>query len=160
MSGLFTSNATSSAAVFSLELHPRFNTGNVRRVVQEPADIWRQSAVQQLNDLVALERGWDGYGAGPVRFDTAYFALRMLDAACVEDTPAPQIVPGSDGDLQIEWHLPGGDIELHVRAPLQVSAWARVNGAEEAVELTNDFSLPALWLPQIAGQQLAAAAAA
>lgn len=157
MSNLF-GTSTINSAVFTSEPHPSF--GRFRRVVQECQHTWWQTVVQQLNELGELERGWDGYRAGPVRFDTANFALRLLEAACREDTPAPQIVPGADGDLQLEWHLATGDIELHVRGPLQVSAWASIDGQEEVAELTNDFALPAQWLSKIAGQQFAAAAAA
>lgn len=151
-------NFNSTGAVFNLGLHAGFVLA--RRVIQRPEYRWHKAALDQLNDLVALERGWDGYRAGPVRFDTANFALQMLERACAEDTPCPQIVPGADGDLQIEWHFANGDIELHVRGPLQVSAWACIDGVEQEAELTNDFTLPAEWLSSMAGQHVAAAAAA
>jgi len=148
----------STGSVFNLGLHTGFMLA--RRVVQRPEFQWHDAAVEQLNELVALERGWDGYQAGPVRFDTASFALQMLESSCSEDTPCPQIVPGSDGDLQIEWHFAGGDIEVHVRGPLQVSAWSCINGAEQELELTNDFTVLAQWISSIAVPQVAAATAA
>jgi hypothetical protein len=155
MSGVY---SLSTGAVFNLGLHAGFVMS--RRVVQRSDHRWQKAVVCQLNELVALERGWDGYRAGPVRFDTANFALQMLESACGEDTPCPQIVPGTDGDMQVEWHFANGDIELHVRSPLQVSAWARIDGVELEAELTNDFTLAAEWLSLLAGQHVATAAAA
>ena len=78
---------------------------------------WRDQVRQRLTDLCKLSSGWDGYGAGPVDADTANFAWHLLDQSCPPDTPPPSIVPGVDGELQIEWHLKQGDIELHVRSP-------------------------------------------
>ena len=156
MTSIYPFNST--GAVFDLGLHAGFVIA--RRLVRRPEYRWHKAAVDQLNELVALERGWDGYRAGPVRFDTANFALQMLESACCDDTPCPQIVPGTDGDLQIEWHFENGDIELHVRGPLQVSAWAMINDVEHTAELTNDFTVAAEWLSSMAGQQVAAAAAA
>jgi len=160
MSLRFSSDASSSASVFSLELHPRYNAGTVRNVVQQVARSWSTGVLRQLNALVALPRGWDGYRAGPVRFDTANFALQLLESACGDETPCPQIIPGSDGDLQIEWHLPGGDVELHVAGPLRVSAWSSIGGVEEHAALTNDFTVAAQWLCSLAEHDGAAAAAA
>jgi hypothetical protein len=149
---------SSSAAVFNIGLHTGFNLA--RRIVSRPEYQWHKRALDQLNELVALEKGWDGYRALPVRFDTANFALQMLESACGEYTPCPQIVPGANGDMQIEWHFANGDIELHVRGPLQVSGWALIDGVEHEAELTNDFTVAAGWLSSMADQQVAAAAAA
>ena len=148
------------SSVFSLDFAPRYNAANVRSIVQRVQRSWSAGAIKQLNELVALSRGWDGYRAGPVRFDTANFALQLLESACGDDTPCPQIVPGSDGDLQIEWHLPAGDIELHVEGPLRVSAWFSSNGTNDHVQLTNDFTVVAQWLCSLAEHNGAAAAAA
>lgn len=152
-------DANSSAAVFSLGVQTGL-MASIRRIVQDLDRSWRQAVIDQLNCLVALEKGWDGYRGGPVRFDTAHFALRLLDSACGNDTPSPEIVPGSDGDLQIEWHLEAGDIELHVSGPLKVHAWARIDGVERDADLTNDFTTVAQWLAMLADQELAATAAA
>jgi hypothetical protein len=99
-----------------------------------------------------LPVGWNGYGAGPVNFNTANFALRVLESVCSSDTPAPSIVPGSSGDLQIEWHLETGDIEIHIRAPYDVHAWCETvetgRGGGEA-QLTIDFTAVAQWIKSL-----------
>lgn len=127
-----------------------WNRAPVRLLINEPAHDWRPEAVRALEELVRLESGWDGYGAGPVSFENATFALRMLESACPIDAPMPQIVPGVDGDLQIEWHTAVADIELHLIAPNHVIAWREVPGSPpEETHLTNDFAIVANWVRQL-----------
>ncbi len=117
--------------------------------ITEPLRSWRDAVVIRLNELVALEPGWDGYRAGPVTFENANFALRMLEVSCDIDAPTPQIVPGVAGDLQVEWHIGDTDIELDIRAPYRVHAWVRneQTGSDgEESDLTNDFTIVAKWL--------------
>jgi len=133
-----------------------------RMLINEPPHDWRPGVVRALEELVRLEIGWNGYGAGPVSFENATFALRMLEAACPLDAPIPQIVPGADGDLQIEWHTDLADVELHVIAPNSVVAWREGPGVPpEEIHLTNDFAIVANWfryLPEPIGADSTAAA--
>jgi hypothetical protein len=110
---------------------------------------WRDAVVSRLNDLVALERGWDGYRGEPVTFENANFALRMLEASCGVEAPIPQIVPGAGGDLQVEWHIGSTDIELDIRGPNDVHAWicSEHTGPDgQEFNLTNDFTSVANWI--------------
>jgi len=146
------------------DTHTRvIHIGFHRAIVSRPTRDWHKEVTATLNELAALPRGWDGYNGRPVRFDCAYFALSMLEAICPADGPAPQIVPGSNGDLQLEWHMPNEDIELHVRGPNKVTAW-RVAGATdpdgEELQLTNDFTQVAAWIRAIMEPAVADAAAA
>ena len=111
---------------------------------------WQATAKSRLEDLIRLNEGWDGYLAFPVSFDNAMFAYQMLDSIARPETPPPQIVPGPSGDLQIEWHLAQGDIELWVRGPNNVHAWrSTVDGRDEEIELSTDFAVVATWLKEI-----------
>lgn len=128
-----------------------------RRVLIEDVDgRWGDEVRNKLQSLVRLSPGWDGYEAIPVSFTNAVFALQMLEKVCTSNTPAPAIVPGVEGDLQLEWHTAKGDIELHVLAPNNVHAWhAKLDGEnpdEEERVLKNDFSIVAEWVKEIAGQ--------
>jgi hypothetical protein len=152
-------NQTSSTAVgaFSAAASIMPFSGRVRRLtVAEPDHRWRPAAVGRLEELVRLEPGWDGYQGQPVSLLNANFALRMLESICASQSIEPQIVPGSAGDLQIEWHTPSGDIELHVRAPNDVVAWR--SGADE-VYLTNNFIDVASWIEDLERTGAPAAAA-
>jgi hypothetical protein len=134
-----------------------------RILIADRPDGWRQPIKERLDYLCQLSLGWDGYRARPVSFSTAHFALRLLESVCDSTTPAPSIVPGPSGDLQIEWHLKSGDIELHVRAPNDVHAWRETlstgeNGEE--LRLTIDFTLVARWVRNLSDPQRATVEAA
>lgn len=113
---------------------------------------WQAAVETRLKELMNLEIGWDGYQGQPVALANVVFAFCMLESICTGDSLAPQIVPGSSGDIQLEWHLQGGSIELDVRAPNDVHAWRQFAGAhpvEEERTLTTDFSLVAIWLREL-----------
>jgi hypothetical protein len=137
---------------FSNNLREPFQSPT-RLIVSDQSPLWRDVAIRRLQELVALEKGWDGYQAPPVRFEIAYFTLDMLRAVCPNDVSAPQLVPATHGDLQVEWHYPAGEIELHVRGPNSVSAWRRSPAAPEGeeVSLTNDFVIVLSWIREIVG---------
>ncbi len=131
-----------------------------RTIAQTPEELLLP-VTKRLEDLIRLERGWDGYAGSPVSFFNATFALSMLKSICDSQTPAPQIVPGSSGDLQVEWHTLRGDVELHVRTPNDVQAWrVTSSGVEEELSLANDFSEVVVWLKELVEPLIAVKAAA
>lgn len=131
-----------------------------RTIAQTPEESWLP-VKKRLEELIGLERGWDGYAGSPVSFVNATFTLSMLKSICDSQTLAPQIVPGSSGDLQVEWHTLRGDVELHVRGPNDVHAWrAKSDGSEEELPLTNDFSEIVGWLKELVEPSIAIKAAA
>lgn len=131
--------------------------------ITDPIRNWREPVVNRLNDLVGLERGWDGYRAEPVTFENANFALRMLEASCSAKAPVPQIVPGVSGDLQVEWHIRNTDIELDIRGPNKVHAWCRNESTGpdgEEFDLSNDFTIVANWIRELSDSENAPSVAA
>jgi hypothetical protein len=130
--------------------------------MSDRSDGWQVEVVRRLDALVRLEKGWDGYSASPVAIENAIFALRMIEAMTSATTPAPSIVPGTSGDLQVEWHTLNGDIELHVLGPNRVSAWHTFAGFEDDNEilLANDFTEVAEWVRLVTETTIAAPAAA
>lgn len=137
--------------------------GQKRLIVSEPVREWRDEVTARLTELCGLPLGWNGYRAPPVSFEAANFALRMLEVVCATDAPAPQIVPGPNGDLQLEWHLLGGSLEAHVRAPYVVEAWRGADRLEddgEEIGLTSDFTVLAKWIRDLVESTRAAEAAA
>ena len=123
---------------------------------------WFQTTTVALGELLKLEPGWDGYQARPVRFATAVFALEILKAACQSNTPRPDIMPGSGGDLLIEWERAQKLLQAHVRAPNDFTVFRRddESGLEDEKPLRNDVSLLASWLDWLGedGGNVAAAA--
>ncbi|MBB5050525.1 hypothetical protein HNQ36_000473 [Afipia massiliensis] len=156
MSPITANSAFSGAGASFVALQPS------RIIVEEATSAWINPVKRRLQELTLLPKGWDGYRGNPVLFDNAHFALLMLKRICPETTPAPQIVPGPDGDLQVEWHTANRSLELHVKAPNEVVAWFsspdQPHGIE--LELTNDF-LPVLdWVNQVLGEVTGVDAAA
>lgn len=136
---------------------------SARLIIQQPVHEWRKVVAARLECLMRLPTGWDGYCGQPVTFLNANFALQLLDYVCGANVPAPQIVPGAEGDLQIEWHTLTGDIELHVLLPFRVHAWRAMVGGESDGEhrtLTNDFTVVAAWVKDVTETPLATTAAA
>jgi hypothetical protein len=132
-----------------------FPSANANLIVIEANHSWRSQVLKRLKEICDLKLGWDGYQAQPVSLANMIFALNMLESTCGNAIPAPQIVPGVNGDLQIEWHTLQGDVELHVIAPNRVRAWrSRVGPAqrEDELELTIDFSAVAAWVSEITEQ--------
>jgi hypothetical protein len=131
-----------------------------RLIVNQPQGAWWESVKNRLDELVALPPGWDGYAGVPVSFSNANYAVKVLEAVCGENSQPPQIVPGSSGDLQLEWHFPTGAIELHVRAANDVLAWYRddttgPDGIE--LSLTTNFIATSKWLEDLESASAAAA---
>lgn len=134
-------------------------------VTSAPDKSWRDGVVGQLQALIRLDHGWDGYNGKPTNFEVAYFALQMMDSCCSDDVPEPAIFPGPNGDLQLDWHSPDVKIELHVRAPNDVVAWhanAQTGPDGEELVLTTDFIEVEKWLNALvrANRAVAATAAA
>ena len=133
-----------------------------RLVIRDAIQPWSEKVQLRLQELMRLEHGWDGYYGIPVSFENAIFALHMLEAICGYQTPSPQIVPGTEGDLQIEWHTLKGDIELHVKRPNEVHAWCSWANSDhdEELDLTNDFLAVAKWIREVTESSIASQASA
>jgi hypothetical protein len=82
---------------------------------------------RSLDHVRHLPPNWDGYGADSLN----WLVIRKLGEVLAGVNPAEgfwpaNIVPGADGSLQAEWHLPDFSTELCIEADLTVSL-ARVN---------------------------------
>lgn len=124
-----------------------------RRVrISQTNSPWMNTLEERFNSLVSLPIGWDGYQGRPVSFSCAQFAAQIVESLFNKSVSAPSIVPGSDGSLQIEWHVNGYDIELDVLAPLRVSAFRydHSTGNEEEVDVEDDFTQIAEWIANLA----------
>lgn len=155
-------STSSTSTAFSAEVI-RLLSVNSRILVIEPNSAWRPEVLKRFESLRDLRFGWDGYQAQPVSLANMFFTLNMLESTCGNAVPAPQIVPGVSGDLQIEWHTLKGDVELHVVAPNRVLGWRWLAGPvprEDELELTNEFSAVAAWVQEITEQPRAVDVAA
>lgn len=96
----------------------------------------RDGVQRRLVELQALPPGWDGYRARAVSERTAARVHAVL-AACLSPTGRyPSIVPGPSGDVQVEWHFGGVDLEVGISDDGPVTAWLAFGntGAEGITE--------------------------
>lgn len=95
---------------------------------------------KDIQHLVGLEKGWDGYKAVSVSQENASYAIRILEGICSENLLCPQAVPGADGSIQLEWFSNRVEIELHIVAPNNVYIWTNdplsCHG-DEAIHITD-----------------------
>jgi len=85
-----------------------------RIVTQGQRPLWANLAEKQLNELLALEPGWDGYRAHEVADVAIQATVEVLDGFMSEAVEFPDLFPLSDGGIQIEWHADGVDIEVEI----------------------------------------------
>lgn len=126
-----------------------FSRSRVR--VPQHNSSWIIQLGNRLNELTSLPRGWDGYAGLPVSFDCAQFAANLIERLCIDGVSAPQLVPGADGTIQIEWHVNQFDIEIDILAPYNVTAtrFDHISEQEEDIELQADFSALAEWVSEL-----------
>jgi AbrB family looped-hinge helix DNA binding protein len=84
---------------------------------------WFVPVATDLMGVLRLERGWNSYAAQPISPRAAGAVLALLSATMDVATPPPAVVPMSRGDIQLEWHLRGMDIEVVVPDEGPVRVW-------------------------------------
>lgn len=78
----------------------------------------------RLKHLINLKMGWDGYNAPPVSEKNAHTILKLFaKIPLLEQISNPQIIPGLDGDVQIEIHDPKNELDIHVISPEEIQVW-------------------------------------
>lgn len=123
----------------------------VRVRVNQPNSAWVLELNDRFDELTSLPLGWDGYAGQPVSFTCAQFAANLIERLFVNGVSAPQLVPGSDGTLQIEWHQNQYDIEIDVLAPYHIVAtrYDHLEDADLEFELQSDFTHLAEWIEDL-----------
>jgi hypothetical protein len=73
---------------------------------------WIVAFTKRIQTLLDLPANWDGDGAESLSLSCVIEALEFLFSIMSHDLLAPQVVPTSEGGLQLEWHTGGIDIEV------------------------------------------------
>jgi hypothetical protein len=81
---------------------------------------WLNKVLKEVDALRYLERNWDSYGAPRVNRPSLVEAAGLLRELARPRTPAPSVVPTSDGSVQLEWHTRGIDLEVRWISPTTV----------------------------------------
>lgn len=69
---------------------------------------------RQLAELIHLPADWDGYGGVPVRQPIAEFVMSLLHQLVADHAMFPQLIPTSDGGLNMEWHAHSRDLLIAI----------------------------------------------
>lgn len=83
----------------------------VELVVSESPILDFAEKVQKLSEL---PNNWDGNKARPIRHKSSVNAIRLFCELMFEGSPVPDVVPTVCGNLQLEWHLHGIDLEVEI----------------------------------------------
>lgn len=84
--------------------------------------LWFRHIKNQLQEFLMFERNWNGYGERPIHEGAVKRTIAVLNTVVYEMAPQPDIVPTSEGGVQIEWASGGFEIEVEIlpTGPAQV----------------------------------------
>lgn len=75
---------------------------------------WFRTIRDRLQEYLSFKENWNGYGESPIQEGAVKRAVAVLDAIIFKETPRPDVVPTSEGGIQIEWTYNGFEIEIEV----------------------------------------------
>ena len=75
---------------------------------------WFRPIRIQLQEFLAFEENWNGYGESPIYDEAIKRVIAVLNKIVSETTPKPDIVPTSRGGIQIEWVSNDFEIEVEI----------------------------------------------
>ena len=118
------------------------------------ATLYLVKAIQSLSHLHQLESCWDGRTAEMLTDDACETAVRLLVSLAIPAPPTVQLVPLTDGGVQLEWHAGGNDVEIEVDAIGEVHAFISAPDGSDVLNQELPPSLISLIIPVIKRQLL------
>ena len=79
-----------------------------------PIETLAERSRAAIDELTSLEAGWDGYDGIAVLPGVREHALCLLEAIGKHTTFEPDVVPLSNGGLQLEWYVGIHEIEVEI----------------------------------------------
>ena len=118
---------------------------------------WLRTVLREIGTLADLQENWDGYGAGPIRTDVLWYALRLLQSV-MDDSPAPQMTPMSHEGVLLEWVRDSVRLEIEIEnaGKAYISYENEEANIDDAWEVKADFASLEEPLRAIAGRTSAA----
>jgi hypothetical protein len=115
--------------------------GPTRTALSDPEQPWLPTVLQEIEAVAALRRDWDGYGAGPIRRDVLWYALRLIQSI-MDDSPPPQVTPMSHEGVLLEWHADGVHLEIEIEnaGEAHVSYENQHSGIDASWEVKANFT--------------------
>lgn len=95
---------------------------------------WLAEALHDIRRLTDLGDNWDGYGAPSIQIGTVISVLEFLRMTTRPTVMRPAIVPTGLGDIQVEWHYDGVEIDVEINAVGRYYASYVASGVEREWE--------------------------
>lgn len=73
---------------------------------------WLRRTMEQLTAISSLADDWDSYGARAISPSRIAQAGILVQSIADERAPAPSLVPTPEGNIQLEWHSHGVELEV------------------------------------------------
>ncbi|MFA7237016.1 MAG: hypothetical protein WC058_09145 [Phycisphaeraceae bacterium] len=107
---------------------------------EEPA--WWLHVLGRIRVFEGLKTNWDSYGAPAIAVRAMGETIKFLCDWLPPDAPAPDIVPLPDGNIQVEWHMEGFDLEIKIseHGPCGVFLYEHHSGEELDVPIRGDMT--------------------
>jgi len=99
---------------------------------------WKRALESRFDELRNLELNWDGYGGEPLDPKVEQTCKQILSEIHLSEVSAPDLMPGSDGSVQIEWHENKCDLEIHILKSQQIFVYFNDHLKEGSDELLFD----------------------
>ena len=100
-----------------------------------------ERAKRTLDELVSLDEGWDGYNGIPVLPEVAEHARLFLKRVEKYTNLMPDIIPLSNGGLQLEWYVGKYEIEAEIEPDCTTILLFEDRGDERSIEVSLDATL-------------------
>ena len=94
-----------------------------------------------VDELTRLDPGWDGYHGIAVLPGVAEHALRLLEAIGAHTQIVPDVVPLSNGGLQLEWYVGIHEIEVEIAPNCETRLYFECTADGHTDEIPIDDSL-------------------
>jgi len=101
---------------------------------------WIVAFTRRIENLLKLQDGWDGVGSKRPQLNCVIEALEFLFGSLSHDTLPPQVVPTSEGGIQLEWHTKGIDLEITFSPGLRASFLFSSNSGPDFEGSVNDHT--------------------
>ncbi|MCY3586862.1 MAG: hypothetical protein OXG76_14330 [Acidimicrobiaceae bacterium] len=99
---------------------------------------WMVGIWERLRVLQELPADWNGYGELPIALEAVAQTAKLLGALGLPH-PKPDIVPVSDGGIQIEWSGAGSELEVEVGPQGETHAYlVNAEGVEQEFDVAAD----------------------
>jgi hypothetical protein len=82
---------------------------------------WFYHVLYKLTKFLYFEDNWDSYGSNRIDIECVASAVKVLMRISNLETPEPDVIPTSEGSVQIEWSENGFDIEIEIKNPMRLS---------------------------------------